>query len=228
MRSAIIVAGGTGTRMGASVPKQFLEVLDKPILVHTIEAYLRFDPELLIVLVLPEEHKRLWEPLHSKFFADKKITTTTGGSQRFYSVRNGLALLPDQGYVAIHDAVRPCISDDIIRSSFYCAERNGSAITAISLKDSIRQVKNDRSVAMDRSEFRIIQTPQTFELSTLKKAYQQSYNEAFTDDASVFESYGEQIHLIEGDNKNIKVNTPENLGIATLFLNQMLNDRINP
>lgn len=217
---AIIVAGGKGVRMGAEIPKQFLELNGKPILVHTIEKFLSI-PYINIILTLPEAHISLWNALKGKYFSGNNIITVIGGAERFHSVLNGLNAIKDsEGLIAIHDGVRPLVSTEIINNSFEVSKDKGSAVTAVFLKDSIRKVTPSGNTSKNRKDYRAIQTPQTFNLKLLKKAFKQPYSEEFTDDASVFEAEGNSIELIEGDYSNIKITTKEDLVFATSILNK--------
>ncbi len=214
---AIIVAGGSGTRMQSELPKQFLQLNGKPILMHTIEAF-RFD-DIAITLVLPKEQLEYWKELCSTHNFNTHHKVVEGGETRFQSVKNGLnSIEGHEGIVAIHDGVRPLINQLIISESFKQAEAMGCAITSVPLKDSLREVTLTSNHSVDRSDFRLIQTPQTFQLALIKKTFDAPYQSTFTDDASVFENSGHTIHLIEGDYKNIKITTPEDLLVAESFL----------
>ncbi len=215
-RYALVVAGGSGLRMGTEIPKQFLLLKGKPVLMHTL---LKFSDCKQIVLVLPEAQVTYWNELCTKLNFTLPHTIVQGGNERFYSVLNGLHALPDDGLVAIHDGVRPCVSVDVINEAFVTAEKFGNAIVAVPSKDSIRMVDGGKSVAVDRSKYHLIQTPQVFNLSLLKKVYTSTHHQPiFTDDASVFEHAGHQIYLVKGEYTNIKITTPEDLPLAELFL----------
>ena len=215
---ALIVAGGKGTRIPGLVPKQFLELAGKPILLHTIEAFLRYASSLSIILVLPEEDFGIWEAICKKFDFNTSIVLQKGGETRFQSVKNGLDKIGGEGLVAIHDGVRPLVSADLIGASFRLAAVHGSAVAAVRLKESIRMTDQDNTKAMDRSRFRLIQTPQTFDLQLIKKAYQIKEDASLTDDASVAERSGHLISLFEGSYENIKITTPEDLIVAEALL----------
>lgn len=219
---AIIVAGGKGTRLKNNIAKQFLELNGLPVLMHTLQAFFRYNNNLTVVLVLPEDDLQLWNELCKKHSFHKPIIIQKGGETRFQSVENGLTKIEDDGLVAIHDGVRPLVSEEIIRTSFALAASNKAAVAAIPLKDSIREMQNpgdiSSSASVDRSKFRIIQTPQTFEIGLIKKAYQQKEDSSFTDDASVVEKAGHAITLFEGSYENIKITTPEDLLIAEALL----------
>ncbi|QJW90967.1 2-C-methyl-D-erythritol 4-phosphate cytidylyltransferase [Spirosoma taeanense] len=223
-RFAIIVAGGSGSRMKSDVPKQFLLLRGKPILQHTLEQFLAVTPALQIILVLPARDLQTWSALcEGHNFHQPSIQTVNGGATRFQSVRNGLnAILaldneavgtPDQpGLVAVHDGVRPFISAEIIQNSYETAARVGSAVTCVPVKDSVRVVgPNGVSQAVDRSQYRLVQTPQTFRLDWFHQAFQVEEQSFFTDCASVLEHAGFPITLIEGSYENIKITTPEDL-----------------
>ncbi|WP_258105227.1 2-C-methyl-D-erythritol 4-phosphate cytidylyltransferase [Marinoscillum sp. MHG1-6] len=216
--NAIIVAGGSGTRMNLATPKQFLEIHEVPVVVHTIQAFLAYDPDISLVLVLPANHFDSWMLLKSSYLPDVKVQTAKGGETRYQSVKNGLELVKE-GLVAIHDAVRPCVTQEVIQKSFEAAERYGSGIVTTALKDSIRKADKEYSHAMDRSLFRIVQTPQTFQVDKIKEAFQGEEKEIYTDDATVYEHVlGEQVTLVDGDYRNIKITTQEDLQVAALFL----------
>lgn len=207
---AIIVAGGIGTRMKSEVPKQFLHVDGMPIIVRSIQQFLNYNTGISIVVVLPEAHVRQWEDIKLKYFPEEQFALAIGGSTRTASVISGLALV-DDGLVAIHDAVRPFVTVDTITASFDSAEKNGSGVAVVPLKDSIREMDGETSLARDRSNYVLVQTPQTFNVSTLKEAYEQVGQAPFSDDASVFEAAGNKVHLIDGGYENIKITTPEDL-----------------
>jgi 2-C-methyl-D-erythritol 4-phosphate cytidylyltransferase len=216
---AVIVAGGSGTRMKSDIPKQFIEIGGKPILMHTLEAYHAAFATLKLILVLPEIQIPFWRGLCAKhkFSVDHKIVS--GGTKRFHSVKNGLNAIPSNGIVAIHDGVRPFISPEIIKNSFKVASEQGNAIASVALKDSIRKVNTDgTNELVNRENFQLIQTPQTFEVDLIKKAFEADYDPSFTDDATVLEKMGIKIHLIEGDYRNIKITTEEDLFTAEAML----------
>ena len=220
-RFAVIVAGGHGTRMQNDVPKQFIEILGKPVLVHTIESFLKAEVDILI-LVLAKKHFKRWESIKEKWLPNYPIRLVEGGDSRFYSVRNGLKGVDGPGIVAIHDAVRPCVSTRLINAGFEAASVHKSAIAAVALKDSIREKSGITTISRDRSNYYLVQTPQTFDNKLLKKAYEQPHNISFTDDASVVAYDGHEVHLIEGSYKNIKITTEGDLYLAQLFLSMNL------
>ncbi|WMN05964.1 2-C-methyl-D-erythritol 4-phosphate cytidylyltransferase [Marivirga arenosa] len=215
---AIIVAGGTGKRMGESLPKQFLKLGGTPILIHTLQAFNIADPEIELIITLPKEEIQFWDELnvwHQNYITHKVVA---GGETRFHSVKNALEHV-DEGLVAIHDGVRPFVSPDIIYESFKLASEKQAVITAVKMKDSVRQLTEDgKSKNIDRSTLRMVQTPQTFTVDLLKSAYNTEFKNHFTDDASVVEAYGKDVSLIEGDYRNIKITTPEDLVIAEALL----------
>ncbi len=215
----IIVAGGQGTRMQQEVPKQFLNLLGKPILMHTIEAFYNYGPDIPIILVLPETQFTYWADLCKQHDFTLPVIIRKGGKTRFQSVKNGLDAISGEGLVAVHDGVRPLVPIELIAASFHLAAIHGSAIASVRLKESIRILNKDSSMAMDRSKFRLIQTPQTFNISVLKKAYEIDEEEMLTDDASVAEKAGYKISLFEGSYANIKITTQEDLWMAEQILN---------
>ncbi len=214
----VIVAGGSGKRMGAEVPKQFLELAGRPVLMHTIERFKAFNEAVEIITVLPEDQLRHWLYLQEKHSFSIPQTLVKGGSARFYSVRNGLKFVNSPGIVAIHDGVRPFVSDDTIKRCFETAEKKGNAIPAVTVAESLRIVTDTGNHPLNRLQVRQIQTPQVFSAELLKKAYNQCYRPEFTDDATVLESAGEVINLVEGNRENIKITTPEDLLISRAFL----------
>lgn len=219
-RYAIIVAGGRGLRMGGELPKQFLPLSGKPVLMRTLEL---FEGEVnRIILVLPEDHIPFWQELCQKYHFTLPHTVALGGETRFHSVRSGLSHLPQAGLVAVHDGVRPLASRALIRRSFEEAERSGAALPACPVTDSLRlRQEEGKSEAVDRSRYVAVQTPQIFDLRRLQWAYEQAYSPLFTDDASVYEaaSLG-SITLIDGEETNIKLTTPRDLLLADLLLRE--------
>jgi 2-C-methyl-D-erythritol 4-phosphate cytidylyltransferase len=214
----VIVAGGSGKRMGVDTPKQFLELAGKPVLMHTIERFRLFSEAIEIITVLPENQLRFWNELQKKYSFDISHTLVRGGAHRFISVKNGLEFVSPPGLVAIHDGVRPLVKIDTIRRCFEEAEKYGNAIPVIIPSDSLRQVAGNINEPMNRMNIRQIQTPQVFNASLIKKAYLQDYDSSFTDDATVLEKTGERIHLVEGNSENIKITNPEDLFIAQNLL----------
>jgi len=216
---AIIVAGGSGTRMHSAVRKQFLLLNGLPVLMHTIGAFQSCKAQPQIIVVLHPDSHDYWNKLCTEHNFTIPHQLVSGGETRFHSVKNGLGSVDDEtAIVAVHDAVRPLVTKDIIDESFECAEQYGNAIVAIKSRDSVRQIKDNRSQSLNRDEIYLIQTPQTFQAEQLKKAYLQPYNEKFTDDASVVEQTGVNINLISGSYQNIKITFPEDIAIAEFLL----------
>ena len=215
-KAALVVAGGKGMRMGTSLPKQYLPLGGKPVLMHTLERFFQTDSSLLLILVLPKEDFEYWTNLCASHGFDLPHQLVAGGSSRFQSVKNGLHALPfSQGLVAIHDGVRPFVLPEVILESFAIAQAHGSAIPAVPLKDSLRKVgAAGQSSFQDRANFRLVQTPQTFQVERLLQAFQVDELPIFTDDATVYEHQGWEITLIEGNSENIKLTTPEDLAFA--------------
>jgi 2-C-methyl-D-erythritol 4-phosphate cytidylyltransferase len=210
----VIVAGGSGKRMGAEVPKQFLELAGKPVLMHTIERFKAFNGSIEIITVLPENQLRHWIELQKKYSFTIPQTIVRGGSTRYHSVRNGLRYVQIPGLVAIHDGVRPFVSLDTIQRCFDVAEKLGNAIPSISPVESLRIVTATGNQPVNRLHVRQIQTPQVFNVELIKKAYLQAYRQEFSDDATVLEGTGEKINLVEGNRENIKITNPEDLLIS--------------
>jgi 2-C-methyl-D-erythritol 4-phosphate cytidylyltransferase len=220
----VIVAGGSGRRMGGALPKQFMMLGNLPILGHTINRMRQALPASQIVVVLPEDHIELWRNLSARFDIAKH-EITAGGAERFYSVKNGInALSPEIKTIAIHDGVRPLASKKLIIKLILEAEKNGAVIPAVAPADSYRIVDENGSHIIDRSQLRMIQTPQVFSAEVLRAAYEQPFSATFTDDASVVEAAGHKITLIEGERENIKITTPSDMVIAEAIIAQNQND----
>ncbi|MBV7533899.1 2-C-methyl-D-erythritol 4-phosphate cytidylyltransferase [Chitinophaga sp. sic0106] len=217
---AIIVAGGSGSRMQSAVPKQFLDLNGKPVLYHTIAAFAGAYADMRIVLVLPEAHFESAEKVLSHFARRPDITLVKGGDTRFHSVKNGLQQAGADAVVFVHDGVRPLISTALIRSCYEAALQYGSAIPVIDMKDSIREVQGDVNRAVDREKYKIIQTPQTFLSEVLLPAFELPYDPLFTDEATVAERLGHRIHLVAGEEANIKITKPLDLVIAAALLGE--------
>lgn len=217
---AIITAGGMGTRMGLSSPKQFLELDGLPVIMHSMQAFANYSNSVKIILVIPEKMENTWLILCEKNNFQIEHAICFGGKTRFQSVKNGLELVNEDGLVAIHDAVRPLVDASLLRAGFEMAQKKGNAVPAIPLVDSIREVRGEECRPVDRSHFKLIQTPQVFDTSLIKKAYNQAYRTSFTDDATVLESIGISIHLIDGEQRNIKITTPDDLIIAEAYLKE--------
>jgi len=214
---ALIVAGGKGERMNANIPKQFLEIKGKPILMHTLEAFYRFDATIQLILVLPSVQIEFWNSLCEKHAFNITHQIVKGGQVRFYSVKNGLNTISNSALVAVHDGVRPLVSMETIARCFDAAGEFDAAIPVVDLVDSIRQITKAGSQSVDRSSYKLVQTPQVFDVELLKKAYEQEFSPLFTDDASVVEALGKLVHLVEGNRENIKITTEFDLKIAELL-----------
>lgn len=217
-KNVIIVAGGKGLRMGNDLPKQFIPIGGKPVLMRTIEAFYRFDPDINIILVLPVSHQDYWKSLCKEYNFTIEHAIANGGETRFHSVKNGLALVAD-GLVGVQDGVRPFGSVEMIKRCFDAAREYPAVIPVIDSTDSLREVFEEyKSRIVDRSKIRLVQTPQVFDVNVLKKAYQTDFKETFTDDASVVEAMGVHVHLVKGEVTNIKITTPLDLKIGELIV----------
>ena len=217
----IIVAGRKGLRMGSDIPKQFLPIGGKPVLMRTLERFRAYSSALHIILVLPEAQQDYWRQLCEEYHFDVEHQIANGGQTRFHSVQNGLALVPDdaEGVVGVHDGVRPFPSIEVIRNCYETARTAKAVIPVIPVVETVRHLlSNKKSVTVPRDEYRLVQTPQTFDIQLLKAANRQPYNDGFTDDASVVESYGYAITLVEGNRENIKITTPYDLKIAEILI----------
>ena len=232
----IIVAGGKGLRMGSDIPKQFLPIGGKPVLMRTLERFREYSAELQIILVLPEAQQAYWHQLCEEYHFDVEYTLANGGQTRFHSVQNGLAKVPDdaQGVVGVHDGVRPFPSIEVIKNCYETARTAKAVIPVIPVVETVRQLISRSSSArllpegrkngpqgsrtVPRDQYRLVQTPQTFDIQLLKAANRQPYNDGFTDDASVVESFGYEITLVEGNRENIKITTPYDLKIAEVLI----------
>ena len=217
-RFVIIVAGGSGQRMACSIPKQFLKINNEIILMKSISAFHKFDPNIKIIIALPKDHITYWEDLCSKnnFIIDHLIAF--GGKTRYHSVKNALEKISGDGIVAIHDGVRPLVNLETIEQVFEIATINGNAIPYIDLIDSIRYVDDGINKPADRNKYKLIQTPQAFDIKLIKRAYEQSWEETFTDDASVVEKLGININLVPGNRENIKITSQIDLKLAESLL----------
>ena len=216
----IIVAGGKGLRMGSDIPKQFLPIGGKPVLMRTLERFRQYSPTLQIILVLPKAQQDYWQKLCKEYAFDIDYQLADGGETRFHSVQNGLAKIPDnaQGVVGVHDGVRPFPSIDVIRRCYDTAREKKAVIPVIPVVETVRQLEGATSFTVPRDDYRLVQTPQCFDIQLLKAANRQPYNEGFTDDASVVEAYGFDITLVEGNRENIKITTPYDLKIAEVLI----------
>lgn len=220
----LIVAGGKGLRMGGDLPKQFIPLEGKPVLMHTLEAFHRWDASAELVLVLPEDHQSYWNMLCREIGCKVPHRIANGGETRFHSVRNGLQFLSEEigntsgrnekVLIAVHDGVRPFVSSEVIAACFDEAEKNGAAIPVMPMIDSLRETDEKGSHPVDRSRYFTVQTPQVFSSNLLLKAYEQEFSALFTDDASVVEAMGEAIHMVTGNRENIKITTPFDLLVA--------------
>ena len=215
----IIVAAGIGKRMQTALPKQFLEINGKPLLIHTLEKFHRYDPLMEIVVVLHNEYIRFWEDLSRAHELSIPHRVIAGGDERFFSVKNAIDSIDEEtGIVGIHDAVRPLVSLKTLETCYNTAREKSNAVPVVAVNETLRQVTGESSITIDRNRFRIVQTPQCFELSLLRKAFRQDYLSSFTDDASVVEALGEKINLVEGNRENIKITTTEDLRMAEALM----------
>lgn len=217
-RFAILVAGGQGLRMGGDVPKQFLPLGGRPVLMHTIDRFREAFPDMHIIVVLPQGQHDYWHDLCRRHHLEGGFLTAPGGDTRFHSVLNGLNAIPadvSEGLVGVHDGVRPFVSRDTLRRCYEEAARSGTAVPVTPVVETLRHVSPDgESMTVPRSDYRLVQTPQVFSLALLRQAYRQPYAPQFTDDASVVEALGERITLVEGNRENIKLTTPADLLLA--------------
>ena len=221
MDYVIIVAGGKGLRMGGDIPKQFLPIGGKPVLMRTLERFREYSADLQIILVLPEAQQDYWQQLCKEYQFEVVYQLANGGQTRFHSVQNGLALVPDdaEGVVGVHDGVRPFVSVEVIRNCYETAREKKAVIPVVPVVETVRHLEGEASVTVPRGDYRLVQTPQTFDIQLLKAANRQPYNDGFTDDASVVESYGHTITLVEGNRENIKITTPYDLIVAEAIIN---------
>lgn len=222
-RYAVIVAGGRGVRMGADKPKQFLEIGGKPILRHTIERFLAFDPAIEIVLVLPRDQKDYWRTYCRESGFLSRYSMASGGITRFHSVQNALEYVTRDGLVAVHDGVRPFMGKDLLERMYGEAEESGAAVPVVPVSESVRRVDKDdsdgkNSAPVDREGLVLVQTPQVFRTDILREAYLQPFRPSFTDDASVVEAAGHPVKLVPGERFNIKITTPGDLSLAEKLL----------
>jgi 2-C-methyl-D-erythritol 4-phosphate cytidylyltransferase len=217
---AIIVAGGTGTRMGSSLPKQFMLLKGRPVLYYTLKTFFDTWPDLQVILVLPVAYTDMGQEIIDAFFDKNRIRITAGGDTRFQSVKNGLALVQEESIIFVQDGVRCLLSSALIERCYAQAVETGTAIPAIPSNDSIRLLNEEGNTAYDRSKVMIIQTPQTFHSKILLPAFQIDYKDKFTDEASVVEAYGMKVSLVEGEISNIKITTPVDLLIAERILEE--------
>lgn len=220
--AVIILAGGKGLRMGHDLPKQFIEINGKPIVFHTIEKFIKYNASVSIVLALPESHLEYWQTISANWTYKNQVQTVIGGKERFFSVKNALETLNNIDCVAIHDGVRPLLSLDFLKRIFSFKKEHKGWVPVIPLVDSIRQKTDDNvSIAVNRADFMAVQTPQIFDFEKIKQAYQQPFDENFTDDASVFEQFGENISTFAGESTNLKITTQQDL----IFAEHLLSER---
>ena len=234
----IIVAGGKGLRMGSDIPKQFLPIGGKPVLMRTMERFHEYSATLQIILVLPRAQQDYWKNLCEQYNFNLNYLLANGGETRFHSVQNGLSLIPDdaEGVVGVHDGVRPFPSIEVIRNCYETARKKKAVIPVIPVVETVRKITqkepsllcNSASVTVPRSDYRLVQTPQCFDIQLLKAANKQPYNDGFTDDASVVEAFGFDITLVEGNRENIKITTPFDMTIAEALLQRTLTDLHGP
>lgn len=217
-RFVVIVAGGAGKRMGTDVPKQFLEIDGRPVLIRTIERFYKFDHSIVIIVVIPKDQFGYWEELKSKHGFTLQHTVVEGGNTRFLSVKNGLKYVDDNSIVAIHDGVRPLVGLDVLQRCFDGAEKFGNAVPVMKSVESVRIFTDKGIIPADRQNIMMVQTPQVFKSAHIKEAYSQDYDKEFTDDATVLEETGMKIHFVDGNRQNIKITTPDDLIIAKAFL----------
>lgn len=217
-RYAIVVAGGKGTRMGSTQPKQFLPIGGRPVLMHTLEAFLRYDAGMQLVLVLPPGQRAEWDRLCREHRFTTRHLVADGGDTRFQSVKNGLALVQGSGLVGVHDGVRPFVSTEVIDRCYRLAEEHHAVVPATGVIETLRELVPGGSRTVERGRYRLVQTPQVFDADLLREAYAQPFSPAFTDDASVVEALGATVYLAEGNRENIKITTPFDLIIANALL----------
>lgn len=219
---AIIVAGGKGLRMGADLPKQFMPIAGRPLLMRTLDAFLSYDSELTVILALPLVQMDYWADLCRQYSVDysSRVLVVEGGATRFHSVKNALSRVPEgeAALVAVHDGVRPFVSKDTIAAAYDEAAKSGCAVPVVDSVDSVRELTAEGNEARDRSKLKLVQTPQIFQSSILKEAYHQAFRDTFTDDASVVEAAGYKITLTAGNRENIKITTPFDIKVAEILV----------
>lgn len=219
--SVVIVAGGKGLRMGASMPKQFLELNGAPILFHTISAFRAALSKATIIVVAPKDEMDKVQEIIASLPNESQTKIVSGGETRFHSVKNGVQECINSEIIFVHDGVRPLVTEKLIRRCYKNAMQHGSAIPAIKVTDSIRKIEGDFSYPVERSTLRAVQTPQTFKCDLLKEAFAQDYQDNFTDEATVVEAMGQKVFLVEGEQSNIKITTPEDLLVAEQLMKQL-------
>ena len=213
----IIVAGGKGLRMGGDIPKQFLPICGKPVLMRTLEAFHAYDDAMHIILVLPVSQQAYWKELCQEYKFDLLHDIANGGDTRFHSVMNGLALVEGDGLVGVHDGVRPFVSQEVIAHCYEEAAVNKAVIPVIDVVETVRCLTEEGSVTVPRDQYKLVQTPQVFDVALLRRAYRQEYTDLFTDDASVVEALGEKVYLVKGNRENVKLTTPFDLKLAEML-----------
>lgn len=218
MRFALIVAGGKGLRMGGELPKQFLPIGGKPVLMRTLEAFYACDPEIHLILVLPQSQQAFWRQLCGEHAFTLPHVVADGGETRFHSVKNGLAYVNAPALVAVHDGVRPFVSQEVIARCYDLAATKKAVVPVTKVVETVRHLEGEGSATVNRDEYKLVQTPQVFDAELLKQAYEQTYTPFFTDDASVVEAFGTPVHLVAGNRENIKITTPFDLKIAAALL----------
>ena len=218
MDYALIVAGGKGLRMGTDIPKQFLPIGGKPVLMRTLEAFYAYNQAMQLIVVLPHSQQAYWARLCEEYHFSLPHRVADGGEARFHSVRNGLAWVETPGRVGVHDGVRPFVSPEVIARCYALASTKKAVVPVIPVVETVRHLVDGGSLTVNREEYRLVQTPQVFDVELLKKAYEQPYSPAFTDDASVVEALGVPVALTEGNRENIKITTPFDLRVAEALL----------
>ena len=222
---AVIVAGGNGSRMNSTVPKQFLLLNDKPVLYYTLDTFLKAYHDLKVILVLPEEYVGTGQEIIDAWFDYKRIRITVGGRTRFHSVQNGLQLIEDESIVFVHDAVRCLLTTALIHRCYEAALEFGATVPVVDCKDSVRMVISDGNEALERRNIKLVQTPQAFLSTILLPAFNIDYKDKFTDEASVVETFGMKVHLVEGEENNIKITTPIDMLLAEHLLSQRTEEK---
>ncbi len=217
-QSVIIVAGGKGLRMGSDLPKQFLPMGGKPVLMHTLEVFRRYDETIQLIVVLPREQQNFWKQLCEEHHFSVEHLVADGGETRFHSVKNGLALVQEPGLVGVHDGVRPFVSVEVIRRCYELAKVHKAVIPVVDVVETLRHLTEVGSETVSRTDYKLVQTPQVFEVELLKQAYGQEFTPFFTDDASVVEAMGVPVYLAAGNRENIKITTPFDLKVGSALL----------
>ena len=218
MNALVLVAGGSGSRMGGPVPKQYLPLQGKPVIIHTLEKFYQYDPQIKIVVVVAKKHRKLWDQISASYEIARGCEVVTGGENRYDSVRNGLQLIPDGCIVGIHDAVRPLVSQETIGQCYSAALQSGSGIPVLEMDDSVRMINARGSENLDRTRLRRVQTPQVFRSEQIRKAYEHGFPSWVTDDASVYESLHGELTLVPGNQENIKITNASDLRFASMMI----------